>query len=124
MPGTKISGALLMTPTNIHPTNEDSTVAIIAPSKGKPASDNIDAFTAIIYTIAKNEVKPANISPLTVVLYFLILNKLLNLFSTSPSSFSFIPLPPTLYFYNALNIILKTINIINYISYIFIKFNY
>lgn len=53
MPGTKISGALLINPTNIHPTQEDNTVAIIAPSKGRPASDNIDAFTAIIYTIAK-----------------------------------------------------------------------
>jgi len=53
MPGTKISGALLINPTNIHPTKEDNTVAIIAPSKGSPASYNMDAFTAIIYTIAK-----------------------------------------------------------------------
>jgi len=96
--GTKISGALLINPTNIHPTKEDNTVAIIAPSKGRPASDNIDAFTAIIYTIAKNEVRPANISPLTVVLYSLRLNKLFNLFFTSPSSFSFYPSPTHIIF--------------------------
>ena len=51
--GTRIAGAFAQNAMSRHPTNELKTVAKIPASRGMPASDKMDAFTIIIYTIVK-----------------------------------------------------------------------
>ncbi|CKE87528.1 Uncharacterised protein [Streptococcus pneumoniae] len=62
IPGTRIAGAFAQNAMSRHPTNELKTVAKIPASRGMPASDKMDAFTIIIYTIVKNDVTPAKTS--------------------------------------------------------------